>query len=208
MISLRRTKVLLLSASTIALVSGLVYAFFFNITQEKVNDALTIIDNTKNFETQQEKLSFTLSAIKEHEQEITKLDSYFIKEREIVDFTRQVEMLGTVSKTTIDFESLTPALGEGNTPTLDFRIKATGEFASVMHALELIENLPAKINVSSVKLARIDGSNLPEKPSTAIAVPVPAKGKPGVVPTRVHKVELPIWVLQISGTALNFIREK
>lgn len=206
MISLRRTQVLLLSASAITLAAGGAYAFFFTITKNKVNQSNVIAKDTKDFEIGQEKLWLTLNSIKDRDAEIKKLDSYFIKEREIVAFTRQVELLGTTSKTAITFESLTPAIGEKKVPTLDFRIKVTGEFSGVLHALELIENLPAKINVSSVRLTRSDKGTFNAPPPTTPTPLSSPKTKPG--PVVVPKIVLPKWRLDISGTALNFIREK
>ncbi len=188
---LGKTGILLIIAFLVTASAFGVYAFFFAATKSKAESATSIADTTGSVESRQAKLALTLATLKEQSDNIQKLDELFIKQKEIVNFTKRIESLGVTPGTKISIEGLTPSLSKDNAPILSFDIKVQGKFVDVMRTLELLENFPAKIEWSSVNIKR-------ESEGSVAAVKTN-----GNVPQVVE----PIWKMSVAGAALNFVRE-
>lgn len=188
---LRKTGISFIIAFLVTASAFGVYTFFFTATKNKAESARDIAIRSGDIEVKQARLALTLATLKEQDDNIKKLDELFIKQKEIVNFTKRIESLGAVSGIKISIAGLTPTLSKDNAPILSFDIKTEGKFVDIMRTLELLENFPAKIEWNSVKIKR------------------ESEGKVIVVKTKggTSQVVEPLWKMDVSGAALNFVRE-
>lgn len=184
-----KTAALLIGAIVITLSLAGAYPFVFLSMKGKIARAGDISAQAEDFESKRGTLSRTLIFLKESAGDIEKIKAVFIKESEIVSFTRALEALGAQSGTELSLESLEPLTGAGKEPVLNFRIKATGTFAQVMRLEELLENFPAKIEIGSVRSARSDAG------ATSL------EGKRALAPS------VPTWEFYVAARVLNFSKE-
>ncbi len=186
-----KTQILLVGSLTfmVLVVSG--YIFFFSAMKKKTNNTGEFLMKMEELSGRNEKLYAAVSVLKDEAGRVEKLKSYFIKESEIVAFTKNVEALRVLSGVSLSIESLEPGLGDANTPILNFRIKAAGKFQEVMHAITLLENLPAKLEWKSMRLLR-------ENDGVILVV---EKDAPPVT------FKDPRWLLDVTAVAINFVHE-
>lgn len=190
--SLSKTVSLLIFATVLTVILGGAYAFFFVVMKNKTEATAELFAKSEEISGKELRLTTALSTIKDEQENIEKLSVYFLKESEIVPFTKKIELLGGQSETSLLIEALEPGVGANNVAILNFRIVATGEFKNIMRLMGLLENFPAKFEWRSVRLTR--GETVTEKTS-------PRGGE--VNPTKV----LPEWKVTISLMALNFLNE-
>ena len=188
---LTKTQTLLISALTFMIAASGWYSFFFVAMKKKTDSAGEFFVKIEELSGKNAKLSASVGVLKEEAERVEKLKSYFIKESGIVAFTKSIEGLGVLSGVTLSLESLEPGLGDANTPVLNFRIKATGKFEEVMHAITLLENLPAKFEWKSVRLLRENDGVIPVVGKDALHV----------------TVKEPRWQLYVTVVAINFVHE-
>jgi hypothetical protein len=181
--SFSKTTILLLSAIALTAVSGGAYAFFFVAMKNKTAETAELSTRSEALAGKESRVTSALVAIKGESSNIETLSTYFIKESEIVAFTKKIEMLGAQSGTKLSLEALDPGMGISGVPVLNFRIMATGEFKNVMRLLGLLENFPAKFEWKSVELSLNEG----------------------VVDARAPKANR--WDVSVSLVALNFLKE-
>ncbi len=173
----------------VVVVSG--YAFFFIAMKKKTDGAVELLTKIEELSGKNAKLSASVSVLKNEAERVEKLKSYFIKESEIVAFTRSIEALAVLSGVSLSIESLEPGLSDADMPVLNFRIKATGKFGGVMRAVTLLENLPAKLEWKNMRLLREnDGATTVEVKDA---------------PTATYRE--PRWLLVVTAAAINFIHE-
>lgn len=184
-----KTEVLLIVSLVFTAVITSIYAFFFFSMKEKTGNTAGLSAKVEQLSGDEAKLAASVSAFKAEDVRIEKLQSYFIKESEIVAFAKKIEELGAQSGAALSIESLESGLSESKTPILNFRIKATGKFMEVMHVVTLLENFPAKFEWKNIRLVRSG------------AEPVVVKGVSRV------PVATPLWGLDMTVAALNFVRE-
>ncbi len=187
---LNKTTILLGAALFFTVVAGSAYAFFFVAMKGKTQANAELSSKIGDISGKESRVASALATLKSETPNIEKLSAYFIKENEIVSFTKKIEALGPQSGTTLTIVSLDPGVTEKTVPFLSFRIKATGEFAAVMRLLVLLENFPGKFEWKTVRLVRGDFTPAHE------AVP----------PTKVA-VRSPEWMVEVFLTALNFTKE-
>lgn len=181
--SLNKTTILLLLGLALTTAFGGAYAFLFTAMKNKTAATAELSAKNETLAGKESRISSALSAVKEDSASIEKLSTYFIKESEVVAFTKKIELLGPQSGTVISLEALDPGVGVDNAPVLNFRIVATGEFQNVMRLMGLLENFPAKFEWRSVDLARTDAA----------------------VDAKAPKATL--WRFSASLSALNFVKE-
>lgn len=186
----QKTTIIIAISSVLLVVSGGVYAFFFMAMKDKTAKASEVALQASDLENKQGNLSQNLTLLKKSASDIEKINSYFIKESQIVAFTERIESLGKTTGVTITLESLEPTPGKNNTRVLNFRIKASGYFANVMSTLRLLEVYPGKFEFNGVRVYRADGLTTPMPPQ---------KGSVKAAP--------PLWTLEATITALNFVTE-
>lgn len=189
---LKKNITLLIGAILLLVGVAGAYSFFFYSMKGKIEGANEVLSRAEDFENAQGTLSRTLAFLKESELGRQRVDARFIKEHEIASFAQQIEALGAQSGVTLSIESLEPGVDFRKKPVLNFRIKAEGTFASVVRTEELLENFPARFDVSTLRLVRVDNSQGASVSGTGKTVP----------PSRV-----PRWELNATVSALNFIKE-
>lgn len=155
-----------------------VYAFFFTGMNKRVAKASEVALEASGLEGKRGGFSQNVSLLKKNSAEIEKINASFIKESEVVLFTKQIESLGEEAGVSLVLESLDPRAGQGNTRVLGFRVGATGSFDNVMKLLKFFENYPAKFEFTGVRMFRSD-----------------------------EGTTNPVWVIEVSIVALNFISE-
>ena len=188
---LTKTQTLLISSLTFIIAAAGGYSFFFVAMKKKTDSTGEFFAKIEELSGKNAKLAASVGVLKEEAERVEKLKSYFIKESEIVAFTKSIEGLGVLSGATLSLESLEPGLGDANTPVLNFRIKATGKFEEVIHAVTLLENLPAKLEWKSVRLLRENDGVIPIAGKDALQV----------------TDKEPRWQLDVTVVAINFVHE-
>ena len=184
---------ILLLFGAILVITGVagVYGFLFYSMKGKIEGANEVLARAGDFENAQGKLSRTLAFLKESELGRQRVEERFIKEHEIASFARQIETLGTQAEVALSIESIEPGVDARKKPVLNFRIKAEGTFAGVVRVEELLENFPARFDVSALRLVRVDNDLVPTVTGTGKTVARKA----------------PQWQLSATISALNFIKE-
>lgn len=190
--SFKKTTILLFFAIALTAALGGAYAFFFIAMKNKTAATAELSAKNETLAGKESRVTSALAAIKGENTNIEKLNSYFIKESEIVAFTKKIELLGEQSGTTFSLEALDPGVDENNAPVLNFRVIATGEFQNVMRLAALLENFPGKFKLKSVNLSL--GDRAEETADTATTK----------TPKAPKATE---WKITVSLAALNFVKE-
>lgn len=181
--SFSKTTLLLVSAVVLTAVLGGAYTFFFIAMKNKTEATAALSEQNETLAGKESRITSALAAVKGDSANIDKLGSYFIKESEVVAFTKKLELLGVDSSTILSLEALDPGVGANGAPVLNFRLTATGEFKDVIRLMEFLENFPAKFEWKNVNLSRNDGAVDPKLPKAVQ------------------------WKISASLSALNFVKE-
>lgn len=187
--SFSKTMTLFGTALVFTIAAGGVYTFFFVAMKDKTEATAALSASSGELSGKESRIASAVTTLKNESANVDKLSSYFIRESEIVTFTKAIEDLGPQSGTTLAIESLEPGVTEKTVPYLNFRVKATGKFSDVMRLLALLENFPGKFEWKTIRLVREDG------------------GAPqaGVTTTKVDNA--PGWSVEVFLSALNFVKE-
>lgn len=188
----KKNTVLLAGAILLFIGVASAYGLSFYSMKGKIEGANEVLARAEDFENTQGTLSRTLAFLKESKLGRQRVDARFIKEHDVALFARQIEALGAESGVTLSIESLEPGVDFRKKPVLNFRIKAEGTFANVMRAEELLENFPARFDVSTLRLVRVDNSQGAVVSGTGKSTPAN---------------RAPQWELNATISALNFIKE-
>lgn len=186
-------KTLILLAGSVIFtigIGGIYWALFF-LMKEKIEDTVTSLEKIEELSGKETTAVSAVSLMKKEGDNIEKLKASFLKENEIVDFTKRIEALGAMSGTTLTIESLDKGVTEKSVTFLNFRLKAFGSFTNVQRLLALLENFPGKLDWKTVRLVRSDE-----------VIPV-VETKPGVK-TVVRGPLEPRWSMEASLVVLNF----
>jgi hypothetical protein len=183
-----KTKVLLGIAIVCTLVAGGLYTFFFISMKNKTDEAVALSAELSELSGAQLRYASAGAVLKGEQENINKLTAYFIKESEIVAFTKKIEALGQNAGVTLSIESLDPGVTPAGAPLLSFNIIAEGKFENTQRLLSLLQNLPGKFEWRTVRFAR-EGTIAPDGIST-LSSGGAAK-----------------WKVEAGLVALNFVRE-
>lgn len=152
--SLNKTKVLLGIAIACTVVATVVYVFFFLSMKNKTQATTEISTQLDDLSGKQQRYTTVALALQSESPRIEKLSSFFIKESDIVSFTKKIEALGPKAGVALSLESLDPGTTEAGVPYLNFRIIAQGRFENTERLLLLLQNFPAKFEWKTVNLSR------------------------------------------------------
>ncbi|MBI5401200.1 MAG: hypothetical protein HZB12_03765 [Candidatus Yonathbacteria bacterium] len=187
--SFNKTTTLFGIALAFTIAVGSAYTFFFVAMKNKTEATATLSASSGELSGKESRVLSAGATLKSESVRVEKLSSYFIKESEIVMFTRKIEALGPQSGTTLTIESLDRGLTEKTVPYLNLRIKAMGKFADVMRLLTFLENFPGKFEWKTIRLVRDDS----------------AKQQTGAhAPKSDNTTE---WSAEVFLTVLNFVKE-
>lgn len=92
--------------------------------------------------------------LKQHASDIDLLQSYFIRERDVVMLTERLEGFGKAASVDMRIDGLDTVALTGGAKALTLHIHATGTFAHLVTLLKLIENSPMQYDFTNVVLAR------------------------------------------------------
>jgi len=101
-------------------------------------------------------LAKTASSIKD---ESEKINTFFIKKDEIVDFLNDIEKISNVSNASISVKSLGEKELSEDQHILNVQIHIQGSYSNVYRTMQLLENLPYYTEIQSVKLSHVEIEN-------------------------------------------------
>lgn len=186
--SLNKTTILLGIAIAGTLVATAVYIFFFLSMKSKTQAATEISAQLDELSGKQQRYTTAASSLQSESSRIEKLSSFFIKESDIVRFTKKIEALGPKAGVALSLESLDPGMTEAGVSFLNFRIIAQGRFENTEKLLLLLQNFPGKFEWKTVNLARDN------RGSSEVGTSTPKTGTQK-------------WRAEVSLVAYNFIKE-
>jgi Tfp pilus assembly protein PilO len=153
------TKQILVFTVFLAFASVVFYILFFNNIKEK-NNTISAIANDIDIAIQKEtKLKSVKDIIKDTKQGREKIDTYFIKDDEIINFIEEIEKIGR--DIGVDVEIISVSISDSKlqqdniSELLNLSLEAQGQWGRVFHFLAFIENLPFKINILTMNLTAI-----------------------------------------------------
>lgn len=187
--SISKTTLSFVVALVFTIVVSGAYVFFFVAMKDKIDAADVLSTNSGEISNKESRTLSAVAALKNESANIEKLNSNFIKESEIVLFTKKVEAIGPQSGATLAILSLEPGFTEKTIPFLSLRIKIKGKFADVVQALTLLENFPGKFEWKTARLV-LDSSAIQQSGGQSPAV-----------------VSTPEWSAEVFLTVFNFIKE-
>lgn len=129
------------------------YFYFHSIlkdTAQSTTDAMTEIANEQ---LSQSNIFALKKTIKETEADRDTLQSYFVKEDEVVVFIESIESLGKKTNTTVQITQAQASQDPKKPSTLFISLSSSGTFSDVTHFLVLLENLPHDISVDKVLMS-------------------------------------------------------
>lgn len=189
MSKLNKTTTFLVFSTTCALVAGGVYLFFFISIKDKTQEAITLATQAKEFSDRGVRYAALASSLKTSAEATDKLSGYFIKESEIVTFTKKIEALGPKAGVKLSIQSLEPGLAQKDVAFLNFRIVAEGKFENIEKLLFFLQNFPGKFEWNNLRLTRegdIESGPGSKAPKVALA---------------------PQWKAEATLMAFNFVKE-
>lgn len=186
--SLNKTTIVLGIAIASMVVASVVYIFFFLSMKSKTEAATELSAQLEDLSGKQQRYTTAASSLQSESARIEKLSSYFIKESEIVSFTKKIEALGPDAGVALSLEALDPGVTEAGVPLLNFRIVARGRFENTERFLLLLQNFPGKFEWRTVNLVRDNG-------------------KLGEMSTSSPQMGTQKWRAEVSLAAYNFIKE-
>lgn len=186
----KKTLFLLAVAAIFTLAISGLYIFLFITVKNKTEATATLSERIDELSGKESRLASSISLLKRESANTEKISSLFFKGNEVVNFAKNIELLGEQSGTTLSIESLEQGSAMNNTPILDLRIKAIGKFSDIERLLMLLENFPGKFEWKTVRLVRDTGAD--------VQVQVGSKGLKQVTP-------MPMWRAEVTLVALNFI---
>lgn len=186
----KKTLFLLAVAAIFTLAISGLYVFLFITVKNKTEATATLSERIDELSGKESRLASSISLLKRESANTEKISSLFFKGNEVVNFAKNIELLGEQSGTTLSIESLEQGSAMNNTPILDLRIKAIGKFSDIERLLMLLENFPGKFEWKTVRLVRDTGAE--------VQVQGGSKGLKQVTP-------MPMWRAEVTLVALNFI---
>ena len=132
--------------------TGLYVTLFFAI-KSKSAATVPLLEKVDELAGRESRITASLAALRKESENIDKIAAVFFKENGIIDFTKKIEALGEQSGTKLTLESLEQSGAGSDSPSLSFRIQATGKFANIERLLILLENFPGKLNWKTVSLS-------------------------------------------------------
>lgn len=138
-----------------------VIMFYFHI--ESINAGVVQIEReAKVAQAEQEEAQSTQELLENNKEDIELLDSYILPEDGVPSFLSRIESIGSTTGSKVVTQSVS-VVSQTNTDedssgleteTVLVAVSAEGSWGSVFHTLSLIENLPLKVEVTSVSFSR------------------------------------------------------
>ncbi|MBT3282845.1 hypothetical protein HON59_01515 [bacterium] len=155
----KTTKQVLTFTAILAIVSVTFYVLFFNNIKEKNNTISAIVNDVDIAVQKETKLKSVKNIIKDTADGREKIDTYFIKDDEIINFIGEVEKIGR--DIGVEVEIISVSIGDSKlqqdnvSELLNLDLEAEGSWSRVFRFLTLVEKMPFKVNISTINLEAI-----------------------------------------------------
>lgn len=141
---------------TITIVAIVIYAVSFWYVKSTFEKASYALSSAEIAYEQKDKIQATADTVEQLEEEINKIDSYFVEADDVVGFINLLEQRAkdqnvSVETTNVSIEEPPEDLLYGE--ILEVSVLVTGSWNSVMQYIHLIENLPYDIWITSTNLS-------------------------------------------------------
>lgn len=136
----------------ISMTSLVVYGFFRldsleNTTTTLEQDIVSEKDSIQSFDS----LAKSFSNIKIDSE---KVNAFFIKRDEVVNFLDTIESLASTTKTQISIQSVTDKKTASGSALISIGVSASGSYTNLHHLIRLLEELPYQTEIQNVRLTR------------------------------------------------------
>lgn len=148
------TKIIASIGAALLLLSAGATAFFFYLVQEEKAAYREMVVEREIVKTRQASLKKLLETLTETKDDRETLTTRILKDQEVIDFLALVESVGKEQNVTLETESLTVQPINDAFESLVINLSVTGSYASVVHVLKLLEQVPYQSGIQKVTLAR------------------------------------------------------
>jgi len=170
MLPLKSTRNKFIIATAILVVAAVGYGIFFSIITS-TNKALATIDYELDIEVRNESGLKDLSrVIKNTETERSVLNTYFIKDDDVVDFINDLEgyarEVGVVPEIVfVDTDNTEILDAIDHFEDLNIEIKVKGSWSNVFHFAQVVDNIPNHLSVDKVSIINVPSKSEEGGPS-------------------------------------------
>lgn len=142
---------------------GIYTLLFFEV--KKTNEAVSTLQNQLDIEVRQDqRLRSMKELLADLDEELKKIDTYFIASDGVVNFLEELESFGRISSASVEVNSVSVEDGEGTAslPYNRLRIEfvSEGSWSALMRLISLLETFPAGITMHRSQLERLPNSVL------------------------------------------------
>jgi len=161
---MRKNKQKIISILIFAIVFNLalvgLYTIVLNTIKKKSENTSTVSVELEGYLNKEGKVNTVKNAVESTKDHRVKLEKYFINIDGIPVFTQKIESLKEISG--VDEITINGLKQKNNTLLLDF--KTVGGFEDVLYLVQLVENLPFKVNIKKSYITKIKSAeNVEEK---------------------------------------------
>lgn len=129
------------------------YFYFHSVIKDTIQSTADAMTEISNEQLSQSNIFALKKTIKETEADRDTLQSYFVKEDEVVKFIESIEDLGKKTNTIVQITQAQASQDPKKASTLFISLSSSGTFVDVTHFLVLLENLPHDMSVNKVLLS-------------------------------------------------------
>jgi len=140
---------------TVTLVLIFAYGFAFWYVKTKIEDSTYALSSAQIAYEQKDKIQAALNSMEELQPEIEKIDSYFVGADNVVDFINLLEQKAGEQDVSIETKdvSIEKEVDAVYGEVLGVQSTVSGSWNDVMQYINLVENLPYNIWISSVNVS-------------------------------------------------------
>ncbi len=154
----KTTPLILLTAGALLLSAvGSAYVWSFLEVRSIVENVATISAKAELWASSNENAQVVRRSVREIQAQREVLDTYFIKEDEIVSFLDDIEEIGDHARLPIEViavESGIPIDKDGLIRPLSISLRVSGELEDIFYALAMLEAMPRAVSVDGVGLTQ------------------------------------------------------
>lgn len=150
-----RSRYIIILALCTVLVLGVFggYFYFRSIIKDTVHSSADAMAEIASEQLSRSNMFALKKAMSETETDREMLQSYFVKEDDVVKFIELIEGLGKKTNTIVQITQAQASQDPKKASTLFISLSSSGTFADVTHFLVLLENLPHDMSVNKVLLS-------------------------------------------------------
>jgi len=148
----KKTKTLLYMIAALNMIVLLFGAFVFYTVYKKYGTVAELYEKVRIIEKRQDEMIYTERLILSTEEDINKLNSYFVDSDNVVDFIKDIEYLGTNADVLLVLNSVNISGEENGLLSLEFTTE--GSWGDSMYLLALLESMPVKMDVNKVNFVK------------------------------------------------------